>query len=116
METLETLKKSVTNCNKLDLLLSYDSDVRLCAKYSTSAYHIKAMEIKFNEILRRMNTSTKLVADIMSTVACAIDENNVKAACEHLRHLLSLENTSLDTDALVEHLRNIVSLSNTQQQ
>ena len=116
METLETLKKSVTNCNKLDLLLSYDSDARLCAKYSTSAYHIKAMEIKFNEILRRMNTSTKLVADIMSTVACAIDENNVKAACEHLRYLLSLENTGLDTDALVEHLRNIVSLSNTQQQ
>ena len=112
----DSLPKTVRTWSNEKLVNKLEAEVFNFGRYGKDNTTSTIIDIEEHEILRRMNMTTALICNIMSTVACAIDENNVKAACEHLRHLLSLENTSLDTDALVEHLRNIVSLSNTTQQ
>ena len=112
----DSLPKTVRTWSNEKLVNKLEAEVFNFGRYGKDNTTSTIIDIEEHEILRRMNMTTALICNIMSTVACAIDENNAKAACEHLRHLLSLENTSLDTDALVEHLRNIVSLSSTQQQ
>lgn len=51
--------------------------------------------------------NTKLICDIMSTVACAIDENVVPS--EHIAYLLKSQD--VDIKEIIEHLRILVSLN-----
>lgn len=114
MDIKDSLPKTVRTWSNEKLVNKLEAEVFNFGRYGKDNTTSTIIDIEEHEILCRMNMTTALICNIMSTVACAISEDSVDKGAEHLRYLLDSDYSfahSADVDAIVSHFRDIVHLN-----